>query len=70
MFVIGVYVDGVKLILKIRWESGFLRRCSMEPPPYALTEVWGTFNMQLSVKVLYGRTSSVGTVTLSHKQRF
>ena len=42
MVVISVYTYGVKIILKIRWESGFLWGGSMEPPRYALTEVRGT----------------------------
>ena len=42
MVVISVYTYGVKIIKKFRWESGFLWGGSMEPPPYALTEVRGT----------------------------
>ena len=42
MVVISVYTYGVKIIKKIRWESGFLWGGSMEPPRYALTEVRGT----------------------------
>ena len=34
MVVISVYIYGVKIIKKFRWESGF--------PLYALTEVRGT----------------------------
>ena len=30
--VISVYTYGVKIILKFRWESGFLWGGSMEPP--------------------------------------
>ena len=36
-----VYIYGVKIIKKFRWESGFLKGGSMEPL-YALTEVRGT----------------------------
>ena len=36
--VISVYTYGVKIILKFRWESDFLRGV----PPYALTEGRGT----------------------------
>ena len=49
MVVISVYTYGVKIIKKIRWESGFLGGVPWNPPPrYALTEVRGTL-MQLSV---------------------
>ena len=43
MVVISVYIYGVKIIKKFqsRWESGFLKGGSMEPP-YALTKVRGT----------------------------
>ena len=41
MVVICVYIYGVKIIKKFRWESGFLKGGSVEPP-YALTEVRGT----------------------------
>ena len=39
MVVFSVYIYGIEIITKFRWESGFLRGGSMEPP-YALTEVW------------------------------
>ena len=39
--VISVYIYGVKIIKKIRWESGFLWGF-YGTPPYALTEVRGT----------------------------
>ena len=38
MVVISVYIYGVKIIKKFRWESGFLKGGST----YALTEVRGT----------------------------
>ena len=41
MVVISVYIYGVKIIKKFRWESGFLIGGSMDPPS-ALTEVRGT----------------------------
>ena len=41
MVVISVYTYGVKVIIKIRWESGFLRGVPWNPP-YALTEGRGT----------------------------
>ena len=49
MIVISVYIYGVKIIKKFLWKSGFLGG-SMEPP-YALTEVRGTYAAQLSVKL-------------------
>ena len=43
MVVISVYTYGVKIIKKIRWESGFLwGGFHGTPPRYALTEVRGT----------------------------
>ena len=45
MVVISVYIYGVKIIKKFRWESGFLKGGSME-----LTEVRGTlcsFNLKV-----------------------
>ena len=41
MVVISVYIYGVKIIKKFRWESGFLKGGPWNPP-YALTEVRGT----------------------------
>ena len=41
MVVISVYTYGVKIIKKIRWESGFLGGVPWNPR-YALTEVRGT----------------------------
>ena len=38
MAIISACIYGVNRILKFRWESGFLKGGSMEPPPYALTE--------------------------------
>ena len=38
MVVISVYIYGVKIIKKFRWESGFLKGGCIEPP-YALTKV-------------------------------
>ena len=40
MVVISVYIYGVKIIKKFRWESGFLK-------PYALTEVRDTLCSQV-----------------------
>ena len=45
MVVISVNMYGVKIITKFQWENGFLWGGSMEPP-YALTEVWGTFKLK------------------------
>ena len=41
MVVFSVYIYGIEMITKFRWENGFLSGGSMEPP-YALTEVWDT----------------------------
>ena len=50
MVVISVYIFiyGVKIILKIWWESGFLKGGSMEPP--LCTNGSAGYLMQLSVK--------------------
>ena len=43
MVVITIYIyDGIQIIKKFWWESGFLKGGSMEPPVNALTEVRGT----------------------------
>ena len=43
MVVFSVYIYGIEMIKKIRWENGFLRGgFHGAPPPYALTEVRGT----------------------------
>ena len=47
MVIISVGVYGVKMILKLRWESGFLKRgFHGTPPPYALTEGRRTFSVK------------------------
>ena len=50
MVVISVYTYGVKIIKKFRWESGFLKGGSMEPP--LCTNGSAGYLMQLSVKNL------------------
>ena len=45
-----VYIYGVKVITKFRWESGFLKGVPWNPP-YAITEVQGTLCSK-SVKVI------------------
>ena len=56
---ISVYINGVKIILKFRWENGFLKGGSMEPP-YALTEVRGTLcswvlTLSILAKTIYNK---------------
>ena len=46
MVVISVYIYGVKIIQKFRWESGFLMEGSMEPP--LCTKGSAGYLMQLS----------------------
>ena len=48
MVVISVYIYGVKIIKKFRWERGFLKGGSMEPP--LCTNGSSGYLMQLSVK--------------------
>ena len=50
MVVISVYIYGVKMIKKFRWESGFLKGGSMEPS--LCTNGSAGYLMQLSVKEL------------------
>ena len=50
MVVISVYTYGVKIILKIQVGKWFSLGVPWNPR-YALTEMRGTFNMQLSVKL-------------------
>ena len=52
MVVISVYIYGVKMIKKFRWESGFLGGFHETPPPYTLTEVRGTLCSQVLRKSL------------------
>ena len=48
MVLISVYIYGVKIIKKFRWESGFLKGVSMEP--LLCTNGSAGYLMQLSVK--------------------
>ena len=50
MAVISVYMYGVKIIKKFRWESGFLKRGFHGTPLY--TNGSAGYLMQLSVKVV------------------
>ena len=61
MVVISVYIYGVKIIKKFRWESGFLKRVPWNPPPYALTVVRGTlcsFSVNKSVAIFLDQRPS------------
>ena len=49
MVVFSVYIYGIEMITKFRWENGFLRGGSMEPPLCTNGSVG--YLMQLSVKV-------------------
>ena len=57
MVVISVYTYGVKIIKKFRWESGFLKGGSMEPP--SCTNGSAGYLMQLSVKSIFLRNRSL-----------
>ena len=48
MVVISVVIHGVKIILKFRWEGGFFKGGTMEPP--LCTNGSAGYLMQLSVK--------------------
>ena len=49
MVVFSVYIYGIEMITKFRWENGFLRGGSMEPPPPPLcTNGSAGYLMQLS----------------------
>ena len=49
MVVISVGIHGAKIIAKFRWESGFLKGGTMEPP--LCTNGSAGYLMQLSVKL-------------------
>ena len=56
-----IYIYGVKIITKLRWESGFLWWSSIEPPPPPLcTNGSAGYLMQLSVN--HYSTAMTGTV--------
>ena len=50
MVVFSVYIYGIEMITKFRWENGFLRGGSMEPPPLCTNGSAG-YLMQLSVNM-------------------
>ena len=63
MVVISVYIYGVKIIKKFRWESGFLWGGSMEPP--LCTNGSAGYLMQLSVN--RGISQNYGVYCLGHQ---